>query len=274
MATSETRRSEDARSAVARLVAEHGGQLYGLARRFCGSDTEAEDLVQEVYLAALKGWDTFRHESSERSWLYTIAAHACQRMHRKKAGEPARIGSLEELLPFGEASIASLPGELPDELARHAERDAKDRVEREIARLPEEFRMPLVLKEIVGLGVAEVARILGLEEGTVRSRLHRARLKLRSAVDAALPRAPGEAPPPAYSEQTCLDLLNAKQEALDKGVPFDSKVICERCQSVFATLDLTQRVCQELAVGRLPGGVRERLVQRLAGQETTGSGGR
>ena len=273
MATAGEAIGDGAREAVARLVAEHGGQLYGLARRFCGSDSEAEDLVQEVYLAALRGWDSFRHESSEKTWLYTIAAHVCQRMHRKKVGEPARIGSLEELLPFGEARIAAVPGELGDELARQAERDARERVESEIARLPEEFRMPLVLKEIVGLGVAEVARILGLEEGTVRSRLHRARLKLRSAVDAALPRAPGEAPPPAYPERTCLDLLNAKQEALDRGVPFDSKVICQRCQSVFATLDLTQRVCQDLAGGRLPEGVRERLLARLSGRETTGSGG-
>ncbi|MHC5115119.1 MAG: sigma factor-like helix-turn-helix DNA-binding protein, partial [Planctomycetota bacterium] len=132
-----------------------------------------------------------------------------------------------------------------------------------IAGLPDEFRVPLILKEIVGFTVPGVAAILGVAEGTVRSRVHRARLKLRAAVDAVIPRGASEAPPPAYDQQTCLDLLDAKQDALDRGVPFDSRVICERCRSVFASLDLTQELCRDLAADRLPEGLRERLAAAI-----------
>lgn len=252
------------RPAFEQLVREHAGRLYSLAHRFCGNPDEAEDLVQEVFLNAFRSWDSFRGESNPATWLYRIAANACQRMHRKRAGEPDRIGSLESMLPFGDRLIAVVATEQPGAVQQQIHAEARERLEAEIARLPEEFRVPLVLKDIVGFSVREVAEILGMEEGTVRSRVHRARLKLRSAVDAALPRQPDPAPPPAYDERTCLDLLNAKQEALDRGVPFDSTVICDRCRSVFASLDLTRTVCRDLASDRIPENLRERLLARIA----------
>lgn len=249
--------------AVQRLVEEHGGQLYHLATRFCGNATEAEDLVQEVFLSAYRSWETFRGDADERTWLYTIAARACQRMHRKRSGEPDRIGSLSDLLPFGDPVIAAIGSDQDDVLQQQIATEARERVEAEITRLPEDYRVPLILKEIVGFSVREVAEVLGLEEPTARSRIHRARLKLRAAVDQVLPRTTTPVPPPMYPEQTCLDLLNAKQESLDRGVPFDNSVICERCRSVFASLDLTQQVCQDMADGGMPPGLRERLIKRL-----------
>ncbi|MFI4898240.1 MAG: RNA polymerase sigma factor [Phycisphaerales bacterium JB059] len=256
-----------ASTAVKRLIEEHGGRLYQLASRFCGNRDEAEDLVQEVFLNAYRGWDGFRGESDERTWLYRIAARACQRMHRKRSGEPERIGSLSDLLPFGAPRIAVIPAEQDDALQQQITAEARERLEAEITHLPEDFRVPLILKEIAGFSVREVAEILGLEEATVRSRVHRARLKLRAAVERVLPKTAEPAPPPRYPEQTCLDLLNAKQESLDRGVEFDNRVICERCRSVFASLDLTQQVCQDMARGDLPAGLRERLIERL--QQTT-----
>jgi len=244
---------EGTRDAIDRLVEAYAGPIYGLGLRFCGNATDAEDLVQEVFLNAQKGWEGFRGESDPKTWLYTIAARACQRMQRKKAGEPRRVASLD---------VAS---EQDGVVQAQIRREAKERIERAIAELPEEFRVPLVLKEIVGFTVPQVAGMLGLEEGTVKSRVHRARLKLREAVDAVLPRNPEPAPPPAYEERVCLDLLNAKQEALDRGVAFDGAVICDRCRSVFAALDLTQQVCHDLAGGELPAGVRERLRSALQG---------
>lgn len=251
--------------AFERLVDEHGSMLYQLGLRFCGDSSDAEDMVQETFINAYKGWDGFRGESDPKTWLYTIAARVCARMGRKRSGEPDRIGSLDELLPFGEERIAMVPGELGDELERRVRDEARQRVEGAIASLPDTFRVPLVLKEIVGFGVADVARILGLSEGTVRSRVHRARLKLRAAVDTLVPRAPGVAPPPAYPERTCLDLLDAKQEAIDRGVPFDTGVICDRCRSVFATLDLAHEACRDLRNGVLPRDLRERILTDLGG---------
>ena len=257
-----------AASPIARLVREHAGPLYQLACRFCGNPDEADDLVQEVFLQAMRGWDDFRGDASERTWLYRIAARACQRMHRKRAGEPGTIGSLDELLPFGEPLIAAIPAEQDDVQQQQIRAEAIERVEREIAELPDEFRVPLLLKELVGMSTAEVAEVLELEPNTVRSRVHRARLKLRAAVDSAVPRGVGVAPPAAYSEKTCLDLLDAKQDALDRGVPFDSAIICQRCKSVFATLDLTQDACRSISKGELPGDLRKRLLDRLTLEKT------
>ena len=253
----------DAGAAIQRLVDAHGGALFGLASRFCGSADEAEDLVQEVFLQAFRSWDGFRGEADSKTWLFRIAANACQRMHRKRAGEPEHMGSLDALLPFGDPLIAVIADDLPDAEQNQIRAEALDRLEREIARLPEEFRVPLVLKDLVGFRVREIAGILDMEEGTVRSRVHRARLRLRAAVDEVLPRNPDPAPPPAYEERTCLDLLNAKQDALDRGVPFDTSVICDRCRSVFASLDLTRDACRALASDCLPDGVRERLLDRI-----------
>lgn len=261
---------ENARDATERLVDTHGGLLYQLALRFCGSADEADDLVQEVFLQAFRAWEGFRGDADEKTWLYRIAARACQRMHRKRAGEPERIGSLEELLPFGQDSVGRLPTELDDGLRVQLRKEARERVEQAIVALPTEFRVPLILKEIVGFGVREVAAVLDLEEGTVRSRVHRARLKLRALVDGAIPRAAGPVPPPTYDEQTCLDLLNAKQDALDRGVAFESSVICRRCQAVFASLDVTQQACRDLAADTVPEALRTRLAARLAAAEAGG----
>jgi RNA polymerase sigma-70 factor (ECF subfamily) len=249
---------------ITRLVDEHAAQLYQLAFRFCGSQDEAEDLVQEVFLSVHRSWDDFRGDANERTWLYQIAARACQRMHRKRSCEPDQIGSLHDLLPFGDPLIAVIASEQDDLLQQQIRREAKERLESEIAGLPDEFRVPLILKEIVGFSLREVAEVLGMEEATAKSRVHRARLKLRAAIEKVLPKTTEPAPPPAYEEQTCLDLLNAKQDALDRGVAFDTSVICQRCQSVFASLDLTQQVCRDLSSNAMPEGLRERLVERIA----------
>jgi RNA polymerase sigma-70 factor (ECF subfamily) len=251
-------------AALQALVDEHGGLLYSLGLRFCGNRTDAEDLVQETFLQAIRSWSTFDGRSSPKTWLYTIAARVCQRMHRPRAGQPEQIASLDQLLPFDEPLIAAIPAATGSAEQEHIRREARERVEQAIAALPADFRVPLILKEIIALTVPEISRILGLEEGTVKSRVHRARLRLRAEVDRVLPRQPDPAPPPAYPLQVCMDLLSAKQEALDRGVPFRSDIICQRCQSVFASLDLTADACRELAHGALPRHLRDRLMAAVA----------
>ncbi len=254
-----------AEAALQRLVDEHGRALLATCRRICDDPQDAEDLVQETLLRAVRGWSDFEGRSDPRTWLHTIAVRAAIRMRRRRAGEPARMASLDELLPFGEPRIAVVADDQDDALQARIRTEARERVEAAIAALPDAFRLPVVLKEIAGLTVPEVAGILEVEEGTIRSRLHRARLRLRAAVDGALPRGERDAPPPAYPRQTCLDLLEAKQRALDLGVPFESDVICERCRSVFASLDLTRDACRDLAGDDVPEDLRRRLAASLAG---------
>ncbi len=248
------------------LVDAHGGRLHALGRRFCGSHHEAEDLVQETFLQAYRSWHQFQGRSSVMAWLYAIAARLCQRFHRKRSGEPERMESVD-LMPMTESEMAVVPREADDPLMDGILREGRQRIETAIASLPLMFRMPLVLKEIVGLSVDEIAGILGLKSTTVRTRLHRARMRLRATLETALPRQ--EVPRPALSKQLCLDLLHAKQEALDRNVPFEfpGHIVCERCAEFFATLDLTRDICRDIAGGELPEGLRQQILEHLKSGE-------
>lgn len=248
--------------AIPRLLENHGGQLYALSRRICGTPEEAEDLVQEIFVRAWRHWEQFDHRSSPMQWLFTIARHACQRMHRKRAGEPTRLESLDEMLPFGSPRVGIVPSDdsVLDEQFRREQRDA---VGAAITLLPDDFRMPLVLKDIIGFSVREVGEILDLKEATVKTRVHRARLRLRQVLEHRLPQA--ELPAPAYSRQVCLDLLQAKQDCLDRGIamPNAEQIVCERCAAVFASMDLARDVCRSMATGAMPQELRAQVLQRL-----------
>ncbi len=252
-------------TAIPALLEREGGRLLSLATRFCGSKGEAEDLVQEVFLQAWRHWDQFEGRSKPSTWLYTIAARTCQRMHRKRSGEPDQLESLDELLPFGATRMAMVPSEEAGPLDEQIRQEGLAQVEQAIAALPTEFRMPLVLKELVGLPVEDVAQVLDLPPNTVKTRLHRARLKLRAAIDAVLPQE--EAVAPRFSREVCLDLLAAKQRCLDEDLPFEfpEGIVCERCAVVFSTLDLAQDACRDLVPGDLPASLREEVLGRLKG---------
>lgn len=250
--------------AVSQWIEEHGGKIYGLGLRLCGSPEEAEDLVQETFLQAFRNWDRFEGRSSPSSWLFTIASRVCRRRHRRRSGEPARMEPLERLLPSGEADVPDIPDDGEGPLGEQLRRETQEAVEIALLRLPLPFRLPLVLKDIAELPVSEIALALGLREATVKTRIHRARLALRKEMVKRLPRRP--APPPDHERPVCLALLQAKQEALDRGVdlPLAPGELCDRCRSLFSTLDLTQEACHAIGRGELPAAVREHLRQRLA----------
>ena len=248
--------------AVPRLVEVHGGKLFTLARQFCGNPEEAEDLVQETFLQAWRKWDQFEGRSNPATWLYTIASRICQRLHRKRSGEPDRLDSLDAPDFYSEALLPVVPEE-NDPLAVEIQREGRERVEAAIVSLPQDFRMPLVLKEIVGFSLAEVAAILDLKEATVKTRVHRARLRVRDALEEVLPHRPGS--PSPLSREICLDLLESKQEHLDRKLPFEfpSGVVCERCKALFESMDYALDTCADLAEDRLPEEVRDVLYARL-----------
>jgi len=247
--------------AIPRLLAEHGSMVYSLGRRLCGNAQEADDLVQETFLAAYRHWDQFEGRSSPKTWLYTIAARACSRMHRLRAGQPKRMQSLEELLPFGEPSLGFVDHDSKTPLDVQIQAEGRELIQDAIVDLPIEFRMPLLLKDILGLSGKEVAEILDMKEATVKTRVHRARLRLRQALETVLPQK--EVPPAEYTVQVCMDLLRLKQETLDLGkstTPELDAMVCQRCETIFDTLDTTVNVCQEIGAGRMPNELRERIL--------------
>lgn len=251
--------ADEAAAAVDALVRAEGGRLLSLARRFCGNEAEAEDLVQDVFLQAFRNWKRFDGRSKPSTWLYTIAVRACGRRKRGRAGGPRKPVSLDALLPFGEAAI----GVAPDDGPSHAEwTDLRSRVEAAVAALPTAYRMPFVLREIVEFAPREVASILDLSEATVRSRVHRARLLIRAELARGLQHR--RVPPAAYSREVCLDLLAAKQRALDRGLGFrfPKGMVCERCAELFATLDLSRDLCADDRPQRLPQPLLRRIRAR------------
>jgi RNA polymerase sigma-70 factor (ECF subfamily) len=254
-----------AETAVARLLEEHGGQLYRIGLRFCGNEADAEDLVQQTFLQAFRKWHQFNGDAAPTTWLYTIAARACERHRRRRVGEPTRLESLDDLLPSTERKIVDLPADGDSPLDTQLKREAQEAVDRGIGTLPTKLRMSLVLKDIVDLSIQEIALVLGLKPATVKTRVHRARLMLRRELARKLPRK--TAPPPDHAKRMCLDLLKAKQDALDNGVafPVPREEMCERCQSLFATLDLGHETCQRIGRGHLPPVLRKQLLATFAG---------
>lgn len=252
---------------IPQLFDAHAGAIYSLGLRMCPNTDEAQDLVQETFLRAWKSWDQFEGRSSPSTWLWTIAVRACQRMKRKRSGEPQRMEPLESLLPSPGDTIPDIPAEdVQDALDEVIRQEMQEAVEVAIGDLPQDFRLALVLKEIAGLSLSEIAEILDVKEATVKTRVHRARLMLRNALSQALPQR--EAGHPDHSRAVCLDLLQSKQEAMDRGVPFPvpAAELCERCSSMFATLDLTRDACIGISRGKLPEPVAALMRKRFGGK--------
>ena len=168
-------------SAFEALVPEHEKRIYNLCRRLTGNQEDAAELTQEAFLNAWRGLGRFQGESSFSTWLYRLATNACIDFLRKEK----RRQSLSMTVSLDDEEEARQV-ELPDE--RYAPEGALERAEarRAVAegleRLTLEHRQVLVMREIHGLSYAEIGQVLGLEEGTVKSRIARARGALRKVL--------------------------------------------------------------------------------------------
>lgn len=158
------------------MVKMYQHRIYGVALRMMRSWPEAEEIAQETFLRAHGAMAEFRGDSKLSTWLYAIASRLC--LNRLASAEyrmaqGRREGSLEGLVGLGEDD----PGV---DLERREREKALDRAMDE---LPEDRRIVVVLRDFEGLTYDEIAATLGLELGTVRSRLHRARLELKSKLE-------------------------------------------------------------------------------------------
>jgi RNA polymerase sigma-70 factor (ECF subfamily) len=160
------------------LVSRYENKVYRLAIKLTRNETLAEEVLQEVFLRIYEKLDTFRGESALSSWIYRIAANACfAKLNLEKRHQHA---DLEETMPQAEQALHELQEPSPDAPDRSLlSSEALDVISRAIERLPEDFRLVLVLRDVEGLANEEVARILDLSVPAVKSRLHRARLLLR-----------------------------------------------------------------------------------------------
>ena len=250
-------------------VAPPAPRLYTLASRLCRNAADAEDMVQDVFLQAHRKWHTFHGDANPGTWLYTIAARSCKARMRRKGGIDKRMPAVSQLMPWGEPNSVDLGGvsigSADGPVARAIERESARAVRDAIQTLPEHFRVPLVLKEMLELSIEDVAGALHIKPETVKTRVHRARLLLRKAIMDRRSVPKHAAKPPTYEKQVCLDLLKAKLDAMDKGrgFPIGQGVVCERCRAVFAELDLAQNTCAWLADGKMPARVRGAILRAI-----------
>ena len=173
-------RAGDAR-AMRRLLTALSGPAYRFGRGFCRDRHDAEDVMQEVLIALARSLSRFRGEASLTSWAYVVARRVCMRRRRRRSGEGAHPMSLDAG-PLAGSESGGLADPDADPLRRLERRELGRLLERAIVALPAPQREVLMLRDVEGLSAREVGKALRLGERAVKSRLHRARLALRSAL--------------------------------------------------------------------------------------------
>lgn len=204
--------------------------VFSFSMKMCGHRQDAEDTMQEVLFRSLKHLDKLEGPNALAAWLYTVARNRCHRMRRGHLEGSGRKLSLDELIPDDEELrsllIASDAG--PEASAMHGEEHHL--LHQAVLQIPTSLRMVLVLHDMEELTSEQIARILDLQLGTVRVRLHRARLAVRKEMSRLLKKEP-------------------EQKSLDK------RTLAERpaeCRELFANLSeyldarVEPRTCEQM----------------------------
>jgi RNA polymerase sigma-70 factor (ECF subfamily) len=190
-------RSEEARTAESALVARcvageteafkeiydrHATRLYNLAYRMMGSAAGAEDLLQEIFLQAFRKLSSYKGDSALGTWLYRLAMNLCLDRVRSKQGKMDRVTvTLDD--ERGEA-VRLAAGHRLDSVVQRLD------LERAIAQLPASYKAAFLLHDVEGFEHHEVGDMLGIAEGTSKSLVHKARLRIRALLGAVTPVTP------------------------------------------------------------------------------------
>lgn len=162
------------RGAFATLVERHERRVYNLALRMTGREEDARDAAQDAFLTALRKLSSFRGEAAFTTWMHRVTVNACYDLLRKRQRQPLLDRGGEDNLPRPE------PPPAPD----HADVTVLSiDVQRALLEVPEDFRVVMILHDVQDLPQEEVAAIVGVPVGTVKSRLHRGRVALAKALN-------------------------------------------------------------------------------------------
>lgn len=165
---------DERREQFEREALPHLDTVFRYARALTRDSSRAEDLTQEAMLKAYRGWHRFQPGSNVRAWLLTIVRNTFINQYRREQhqGQAVDLSAIEPYAIFGEVQEVDPEGTF---FARIVDQE----VERAIAELPEEFRETVVLSDVEGFSYAEIAEMLQVPVGTVKSRLFRARQALQ-----------------------------------------------------------------------------------------------
>jgi RNA polymerase sigma-70 factor, ECF subfamily len=164
------------RPAFEELVRRHADRLYAVVLRFLADADQAEEVTQETFLRAWRSIGSFGGRSAFFTWLYRIGLNeAKRRAARRPPGRPS--------ISLDDEPIEQAPDWSQAPEVRQASRELREVLEAAIRDLPSGYRLPLILRDIEGLSTREAAEAMDLREAAFKSRLHRARLAVRRAID-------------------------------------------------------------------------------------------
>ena len=163
------------------IVERYGDTVYNLTYRMLGNREEAEDVSQEVFITVFKSIDSFRGDSKFSTWLYRIAVNHCKNRikYLSRRHDRGKDEYDEEVMREEAAGAATAPAPVPRPDKQLEGVELEQIMQRCIARLDEEHRLVIVLRDVEDLSYEEICAITNLPVGTVKSRLHRARLALK-----------------------------------------------------------------------------------------------
>ncbi len=231
--------------------------VFSFSMKVCGHPQDAEDTMQDVLLKSLSYLPKFENAQALSVWLYKVARNRCLTNRRGQKFSPKVNLSLEELMPDGRELRELMDSSQPNPESEVLKNEAADRLHQAVLKIPPQYRFVLVLHDMEGLSTAEVAQVTGLQEGTVRVRLHRARLMLRREMSGVgrhsmpIHRAPDEKPKPKH----CRDLFAALSDYLDGAVDEDMceqmqahLSDCKPCEAFLTNLEKVVKQCRSLEV--------------------------
>ena len=176
------------------LVSQYAPPVYRLACRLLNNPADASDVVQEVFLKVFRSVGQFHRNCSLKTWLYHIAVNTIWNQNRWWRRHREKECALEDTRPEGVEDNLVIADDTPSPMESLLSQETQELVQKALSRLNELHRMVLVLREMEDLSYEEVAAILNVSQGTVKSRLARARLSLKRELEAMMEPAPQTAP--------------------------------------------------------------------------------
>lgn len=165
--------------AFAQLLELHQNKVYGLTLRLVGSPEDAMELTQETFFNAWRGLPNFHADSKFSTWLYRLATNAAIDFLRREKRR-RNLSTIPLSTDDDPDRVLDIPDQRFTPQSQLERQELQEAVHRGLGQLSDEHRQVLVLRELNGLSYTEIAQVLGLEEGTVKSRIFRARLALRN----------------------------------------------------------------------------------------------
>lgn len=252
-------RGDDA--ALTELINRYSPSIYRFGMKMCRHEQDAQEVLQDTLLAAARNLPDFRGQSSLSTWLYAIARSHCIKRRRRNVGEPATLEPIHELR--AEAVPELVDAQAPDE--RAAARELELALERAIEELEPMYREVLVLRDVEGLTAPEVGKVLELSVEAVKSRLHRARARVRERIAPLLAPEPEAAPNAA-----CPDVVELLSRHMEDDVSPEvchemelHVASCPRCSARCDSLRRALALCQASPAPQVSPEVRQLVARQM-----------